>query len=101
VVEDPIIQKFLRSVLERRGYPVLEAVPPQALGLIQAPDAGVSLVVTNRPDWFLPVAEQIRLVYIAAFPDPALASLFRTCRVLQKPFHPAALLEAIRELAVS
>ena len=88
-------------MLERHGYRTVEAGPVHALDLKRMCPAEVGLVITNAPSVFLPYSEKVRLVYIAACPDYTLASQFRTCRVLHKPFHPSELLEAVKELAGS
>jgi hypothetical protein len=62
---------------------------------------GVGLVITNAPGLFLAFAEWLPLLYLAACPDFDLAARFRTCRVLQKPFHPTDLLEAVRRLSAA
>jgi hypothetical protein len=101
IVEAPIVQRFLRAVLEREGYEPLEAAPQSAVELIKLSKPGVDLVITNSPGIFLPFADEVRLIYIAACPDLDLAARFRNCRVVQKPFHPAELLDAVRCLGVS
>jgi DNA-binding response OmpR family regulator len=100
-VEAPIVQKFLRAVLEREGYESVEADPQSALEMMKVPGPGVGLVITNSPGMFLPFADHVPLIYIAACPDLDLAARFRSCRVLQKPFHPTELLEAVKCLRVS
>ena len=101
IVEAPIVQKFLRTVLEREGYESVEAGPQAALELIKLSRPPVGLLITNSPGIFLPFAEQVPLIYIAACPDLDLAARFRTCRVLQKPFHPGEFLQAVKCLRVS
>jgi hypothetical protein len=101
VVEDPLVQKFLRSVLFRNGYQVVEASPATALSLIAGPEPRARVVITNRPEVFLPFADDVAMLYVAACPDYTLALRFQTCRILHKPFHPADLLEAVEDLAVS
>jgi len=101
LIEDPVVRKFLRNVLERHGFRVVEATPRSARDLANLSGPDIALVITNTPGSFLPFAERIRIVYVAACPDYALASLFRSCRVLQKPFHPDKLLEAVKDLADS
>jgi hypothetical protein len=100
IVEAPIVRKFLRTVLEREGYEPIEAEPLEAQELMRSSSPPVGLVVTNAPGVFLPFAERAHLIYIAACPNLDLAARFRTCRVLQKPFHPADLLELVRSLRV-
>jgi len=97
-VEAPIVQKFLRAVLEREGYQPVEAEAQSALELVNLSVPPVGLVITNAPGIFLPIAEQVPLIYLAACPNLDLAARFRVCRVLQKPFHPTELLEAVKRL---
>ena len=101
VVEALIVQKFVRVVLEREGYAPVDALPQSALEMLKQSPSAVGLVITNAPGMFLPFAEQVPLIYLAACPDLDLAARFRSCRVLQKPFHPAELLEAVRCLKLS
>jgi hypothetical protein len=96
IVEAPIVQKFLRTVLEREGYQPVEAGPQSALDLMRLPRPGVGMVITNAPGIFLAFAEWVPLLYIAGCPDFDMAARFRTCQVLQKPFHPMDLLEAVK-----
>ncbi len=99
IVEAPIVQKFLCAVLEREGYRPVEAQPQSALDLMKTSGPGV--VITNAPGIFLAFADRVPLLYIAACPDLDMAARFRTCRVLQKPFHPALLVEAVERLSAS
>lgn len=92
------MQKFLHSVLKLRGHDAISAGPHSALDLMKTSQPEVSLVITNSPGVFLPYADRVRLIYVAACPDPELAARFRSCQVLQKPFHPADLLDAIEVL---
>ncbi len=101
IVEAPIVQKFLRAVLEREGYQPVEAEPQSALELMKTSGPGVGVVITNAPGMFLAFADRVPLLYIAACPDLDMATRFRACRVLQKPFHPAQLVEAVRRLSAS
>ena len=99
IVEDPMIRKFVGGILKREGYVVIEAELEAALRTLRgAPDA-VSLLITNVPGNFLEFAETHPLIYVAAFPDPALADRFRRCRALRKPFHPGDLALCAAELA--
>ena len=100
IVEAPIVQKFLRTVLDREGYQTIEVGSQSALELMEFSNPRVGLVITNAPGMFLPYAQQVALIYIAACPNLDLAARFKTCSVLQKPFHPAELLEAVRILSV-
>jgi hypothetical protein len=67
--------------------------------LLRAGSVTANVVITNQPEAFLPLASTLPLLYIAANPDPELASQFPTCRVLRKPFRNDDLLEAVEELA--
>jgi hypothetical protein len=99
VAEDPYINTFLRTVLQRHGHRVLTSDPDQGSDLLRAGGLKADLVVTNRPEAFLSFADTLPMVYIAAAPDPALALQFHACRVLRKPFRNDDLIEAVSELA--
>ena len=101
VVEDPFVSSFLRAVLQRRGHKVVTGEAVRASELLREGGVTANVVITNRPEAFLPFAGTLPLLYIAANPDPALASQFPTCRVLRKPFRNDELLEAVEELAHS
>jgi hypothetical protein len=96
VAEDPFISNFLRTVLQRHGHMVVTGEPDQASELLRA---GGVVVITNKPEAFLPFAGTLGLLYIAANPDPELTLQFPACRVLRKPFRNDELLEAVEQLA--
>jgi hypothetical protein len=99
IVEDPLIQRFVGGILKREGRPVVEASVDGALRILGAGDPAVALLITNQPARFLEFAETLPLLYIAAFPDPALAERFHRCRMLRKPFPPMDLMACAAELA--
>jgi hypothetical protein len=99
IVEDPLIQRFVGGILKRGGRPVVEADGDGALRILRAGDSAVALLITNKPARFLEFAGTLPLLYIAAFPDPALADRFRRCRMLRKPFAPVDLMACAAELA--
>jgi len=99
VAEDPFVSSFLRTVLQRHGHQVVTGEAVHASELLRAGSVTANVVITNQPEAFLPLASTLPLLYIAANPDPELASQFPTCRVLRKPFRNDDLLEAVEELA--
>jgi len=99
VAEDPFINSFLRTVLTRRGHKVATGEPYQASDLVLRGDLKADVVITNTPQAFLPLADTLPLLYIAASPDPELVVRFRKCRVLRKPFRNEELLDAVEDLA--
>jgi hypothetical protein len=101
VAEDPFVSSFLRTILQRRGHQVVVGEPDRVSGLLRDGSMEAQVVITNRPEAFLPFADTLPILYIAANPDPDLASCFSTCRVLRKPFRNDDLLEAVQELAAS
>lgn len=101
VVEDPFVSSFLRTILQRRGHKVIVGEPDRVSGLLRDGRLEALVVITNRPEAFLPLADTLPMLYIAANPDPALAIQFPICRVLRKPFRNDDLLEAVEELAHS
>ena len=99
VSEDPFVGSFLRTLLQRRGYKVVNAQAQHGVELMLAGDIKAALVITNTPETFLPLADEISILYIAAAPDLSLAAQFASCRVLRKPFHADDLLRAAGELS--
>jgi len=98
-VEDPMIQRFVGGILKREGYLVVKAELHEALRTLRDSPDLVSLLITNVPGHFFEFAETLPLIYVAAFPDPALADRFRRCRALRKPFHPSDLALCAAELS--
>jgi len=98
VAEDPFINSFLRTVLQRHGYKVVTTDHSQGSDLMRTGSVKADVVITNKPEAFLPFAEDRPMLYIAASPDPELALRFQACRVLRKPFRYEDLLEAVEEL---
>ncbi|HEY1183483.1 MAG TPA: hypothetical protein VGE89_04805 [Bryobacteraceae bacterium] len=99
IVEDPMIQRFVGGILKREGYLVIEAELEEALRTLRDSPDSVSLLITNLPGHFFEFAETLPLIYVAAFPDSALADRFRRCRALRKPFRPSDLVLCAAELA--
>jgi hypothetical protein len=99
VAEDPFVTGFLRTVLQRHGHKVVTGEAVGASELLRDGSVAANLVITNRPEAFLPFAGTLPLLYIAANPDLELASRFLTCRVLRKPFRNDDLLDAVEDLA--
>jgi len=97
IVEDFLISKLVRTVLQKKGYSTAVAGPAEAATLLRAhPDAG--LLVTNCPGIFVEFARTVPLLYLTSSPDPLLKCFFRSCRVVCKPFAPEALVKAVEEL---
>lgn len=99
MVEDPFICTYIRNVLSRHGFACVEAGLRHAAEILADGTQHVSLLITNRPEQFLPFAGSIPLLYVAAFPDPVLAARFSPCLTLAKPFHNAELVDAVAQLA--
>jgi DNA-binding response OmpR family regulator len=99
IVEDPMIRRLVGGILKREGYAVIEAELEEALRTLRDAPGTVSLLVTNVPGDFFEFAETLPVIYVAAFPDPALAGRFRHCRALRKPFRPGDLALCAAELA--
>jgi CheY-like chemotaxis protein len=98
IVEDALIRRLIHNLLGRFGYNVVEAPLHGAVDLIKRTAGLVSLLITNSPQHFLPFANDVSVLYLAACPDYDLAAKFRSCHVLSKPFHPEELIEAVRDL---
>ncbi len=98
VVEDPFVGTYLRNILGRQGYRVVGAEPQRGIDLVRSGEIKPDLLITNTPGLFARFADDLPVLYLAACPDLDLASRFRLCRVLQKPFLPDQLLAAVEDL---
>ena len=98
VVEDPLVSKLVRAVLQRHGYEVSLATPGEASAVLAAPDCKVGVLVTNQPDAFLDYSDRVPLLYLSSNPDVLLEEAFRFCRVVLKPFTPGQLVSAVGAL---
>ena len=101
VAEDPFINSFVRTLLQREGYKVVTTDHFRGGDLVRTGGVQADVVVTNKPEYFLPFSENRPLLYIAANPDPELALRFQKCRVLRKPFRYEDFLEAIEALTLA
>jgi hypothetical protein len=101
VVEDPFIQRYLRTVLSRRGYRVEGSDLRSVIEILSTAPDRIDLVITNSPLAFLAFERSLPLLYIAGAPDFDLAAHFSHCRVLRKPFHPEELVDCVKELTGS
>jgi hypothetical protein len=95
--EDPLIERYLESLLVKKGYRIVTARNSHALEL-NSPDLNVLLVITNRPGVLTMVDSEVPMVYLAASPDPKVAAQFPICRMMKKPFRAGDLLDAVDEL---
>ena len=100
IAEDPFVASFVRTLLHRHGYEVVSAAAERGLDLIEAGELQTDLVITNTPEVFLPVADRLHLLYLAAMPDPSLIARFPSARALRKPFSNGELVEAVQSLTV-
>jgi PAS domain S-box-containing protein len=113
VVEDePAVRMLVSEVLRRHGYTVWEAATPhEALHLARGPEFQMDVLLT---DMVMPgmsgkaLADRLRadrpnlpVLYMSGYTDHALLNanqLERGTHFLQKPFTPAALATAVREM---
>ncbi|HLK46718.1 MAG TPA: hypothetical protein VKT49_01210 [Bryobacteraceae bacterium] len=100
VVEDPLVSKLVRAVLQRHGYEVTLADRSEAARLLAAPESNIGVLVTNQPEDFLEYSDRVPLLYLSSSPDFTLEAAFRSCRVVTKPFVPEELAHAV-DLLVS
>ncbi len=98
VVEDPLISNLVRTLLLRQEYTVITSGVGDAIELLRRPEPFHGILVTNTPTFFIGFADRLRLLYLSGMPDPGIEALFPRCRVVRKPFAPAALLQAVKDL---
>jgi hypothetical protein len=96
VCENPLVENYIKSVLERFGCQVILCEPRRAIELLNQQQ--LDLLITNSPTDFLSVAGAAPFLYLSSAPDPALAAQFPKVRVLEKPFRAEDLLRAVKEL---
>jgi hypothetical protein len=101
VAEDPFIRRYVRALLTRHGFEIAEYDTPRARKLMESGELKPDILITNDPDRFAAFADELRVVYLAAAPDPALVEAFRNSRMLRKPFQAQQLLAAIGELTAT
>jgi hypothetical protein len=98
VVEDPFVSGFLRNILGRKGYYVMSLEAAEGAAMLRSGEQNVALLITNHPSAFTEFSQLVPLLYLAAFPEPAVASQFRASRLLPKPFHPEQFMTCVEEL---
>jgi hypothetical protein len=98
VVEDPLISNLVRTLLRRQEYMVRTSGVADAIELLRRPESFHGILVTNTPAFFIDFADRLRVLYLSGVPDPGIEALFPRCRVVRKPFAPADLLQAIKDL---
>ncbi|HEV3333214.1 MAG TPA: hypothetical protein VG096_19640 [Bryobacteraceae bacterium] len=99
VVEDVLVSKLVRTVLQKHGYSVVTVGPSEAAGLLRSENAPNEILLTNAPSHFLEFADKIPLLYLTSSPDPEMEFAFRSCRVVRKPFAPHELVAAVEKLS--
>ena len=98
VVEDPFVSGFLRNILGRKGYEVVSLEEHEGAALLRSGERSIGLLITNHPSAFTEFAQRVPLLYVAAFPEPEVAAVFRASRLLPKPFHPEQFMNCVDEL---
>ena len=101
VVEDPFVAGFLLSILGRKGDPVMSLEAPEGAAMLRSGDQDVALLITNHPSAFVEFSQRVPLLYLAAFPEPAMAAPFRASRLLPKPFQTDQFMSCVEELVHS
>jgi CheY-like chemotaxis protein len=116
LVEDEApVRKFVRTMLEKQGYTVVEAIDPEeALRMAAAPAVAFDLLLTdvimprlNGPDLAARIQDlrpAVPVLYMSGYTDRAVRLQDRLggdAHFIQKPFTPAALAQKLRQLLVS
>ena len=98
VAEDPFIRRYVRALLARHGFQIVENDTRLTRKLMESGELKPDLLITNEPGSFTGFGEDLPVVYLAAAPDPALVEPFRLSRMVRKPFLAEQLLQAVNEL---
>jgi hypothetical protein len=98
VAEDPFVRRYIRALLVKHGFQIVENDARQTRKLMESGEWKPDVLVTNDPGSFAGFAAQLPVVYVSAAPDPKLVERFRFCRMLRKPFPAEQLLRALDEL---
>jgi PAS domain S-box-containing protein len=115
VEDEQAVRKFVRTMLEKQGYTVIDAVDTdEALRLAADPSVDFDLLLTdvimprlNGPELAAQVAQfrpDLRVLYMSGYTDRAIRLQDRLggeAHFIQKPFTPAALGQKLRQLLVS
>lgn len=101
VAEDPFIGRYLRALLGRHGFQIVDHAPPVTLKLMESGELKPDILITNMPGEFTEFADEVGVVYLAAAPDPSLVEPFRKSRTLRKPFEAEQLLKALSDLTAA
>jgi DNA-binding NtrC family response regulator len=99
VVEDPSVCRLVKTVLKRHGHEVVSAEVWRAAEWIEHGDRPVELLITNRPQIFEGLNRAVPILYLASDPDWDYVSSHGSLSVLEKPFHPNELVEAVERMA--
>ena len=99
VVEDPSVCRLVKTVLKRHGREVVAAEARRAAQWIENSDTPVQLLITNEPQAFDGLDRSVPILYLASDPDWNFVSSHESLTVLEKPFHPHELVEAVERIA--
>jgi len=98
VVDDPFVRAFIRTLLERNGYRVVEGDLDCGLMLVRSQQTVIDILITNNPAPFAGSSSDLTVLYVASCPDESLVRPFRRWRTLRKPFRPQQLLLVLEDL---
>ncbi len=101
VAEDPFIRRYVRALLVKHGFRIVENDPKLTRKLMESGELIPDVLITNDPGAFAGFADELPVVYLAAAPDPAVVERFRFSRMLRKPFEADQLLRALNELTTA
>ena len=116
IVEDePSIRKYIRGVLEKRGFSILEAkngVDALYVMIQQKADRSIDVLISdvNMPEMGgISLVRQVKkllprlpIVLISGYTDSAemdpVSKSYECCTFLQKPFLPSALIDTVQKM---
>ena len=101
VAEDPFVRRYVRALLTRHGFRIVENDSRLTRKLLESGELTPDILITNEPGTFAGFAAFLPIVYLAAAPDPKLVESFKFSRMVRKPFLAEQLLQALNELSAA
>jgi DNA-binding response OmpR family regulator len=99
VDDEPMVRRFVSTILSRSGYDVVDAASPEQAALIMEGDRDFDLLVTDVVISRLSASQPgLRVLFMSDYEEGACTADVPRSSFLQKPFRVPELLERVREI---